>query len=186
MNKRDRHKQRGLSWDGLKAEWISWFKSKLPVLIFVAKFGALMLVFYTISALPFSERTLYSYLKANAWFSNFILNICGQATHVSDVTIRSPAFAIAIRKGCDAVDPTALLCAAILAFPGLFFRKLIGMAAGIVILQLLNVVRIVTLYFIGSHFPAFFPSAHLEIWPALFILVAILCFVGWRDWATES
>jgi exosortase family protein XrtM len=115
--------------------------------------------------------------------SNLILNGLGQGTHVSEVTIQSPVFAVAIRRGCDAVEPTWLLCAAILAFPGSFRNKLVGMMAGLVILQLLNLVRIVTLYLIGTHFPSFFPSAHLEIWPTLFILMAITIFVGWKGWA---
>ena len=137
-------------------------------------------------ALPAVDRILYSYLEANAWASNFILNLLRQGTQVSDVTIRSPEFAIAIRRGCDAIEPTGLLCGAILAFPGPFVRKLTGMLAGMVILQALNLVRIVTLFLIGSHIPAFFPSAHLEIWPALFIIAAIICFVGWKGWALEK
>ena len=60
------------------------------------------------------------------------------------------------------------------------------MLVGIVVLQSLNVVRIVTLYWIGSRFPAIFPSAHLKVWPALFILVAIGLFVGWKGWAHEK
>ncbi len=144
-----------------------------------------MLLLYVLLALPFSERILYSYLEANAWMSNLILNVLGQGTHVTEVTIQSSGFAIAIRRGCDAVEPTWLLCAAILAFPGSFKHKLAGMLAGMVVLQLLNLVRIVTLYWIGIHFPAFFPSAHLEIWPTVFIIVAILFFVGWKGRAIE-
>ena len=162
---------------------MSWWASKAPVLWFGFKFGALVALLYGILAIPFSERLLYSYLEANAWLSNLILVGLGQGTHVTEVTIRSPDFAIAIRRGCDAVEPTWLLCAAILAFPGLFVRKLAGISAGIIVLQMLNLCRIVTLFWIGTHFPAFFPSAHLEIWPTVFIVVAILLFAGWKGWA---
>jgi exosortase family protein XrtM len=186
VNKRGKQRKPGLSWSLLKSEWRSWFAGKAPVLLFGAKFGALVLLLYGILAVPFSERILYSYLEANAWISNLILDALGQGTHVSGVTIQSPVFAIAIRRGCDAVEPTWLLCAAILAFPGSFTHKLAGMFVGTVILQLLNLCRIVTLYWIGSHFPAFFPSAHLEIWPTVFIIVAIIYFIGWKGWAIEK
>jgi exosortase family protein XrtM len=186
MYKKRAQLPQGLSWTSLKAEWRAWFVAKGPVLAFGAKFGAVMLVLYGLLVLPFSERVLYSYLEANAWASNFILNILRQGTQVSDVTIRSPEFAIAIKRGCDAVEPTGLLCGAILAFPGSFRRKLAGMIAGTIILQVLNLVRIVTLFLIGSHLPAFFPTAHLEIWPAVFIIVAIVYFVGWKGWALEK
>jgi exosortase family protein XrtM len=186
VNKQKKKMQSGLSWEALTSEWRSWLAGKGPVLIFAAKFGGLILLLYAILAFPFSDRILYSYLEANAWVSNLILNGFGQGTHVNEVTIQSPEFAIAIHRGCDAVEPTWLLCAAILAFPGAFRQKLFGMLAGIVGLQLLNLVRIVSLYLIGSHFPAFFPSAHLEIWPTIFILTAIVFFVGWKGWSIEE
>jgi exosortase H (IPTLxxWG-CTERM-specific) len=188
VKKRIKKQQPGLSWNSLKAEWLSWWAGKAPVLFFGAKFGALIVLLYTVLAIPTADQWLYGYLKADAWLSNCILNLLGQGTHVSDVTIASSSnqFAIAIRRGCDAVEPTWLLCAAILAFPGSWKRKFAGMLAGIVVLQLLNLVRIVTLYWIGSRFPAMFPSMHLEVWPTLFILAAIGLFVGWKGWAHEE
>lgn len=181
---RNATKQKRLAKSGSQLSgWQSWFAGKAPVLIFGAKFGGLVLLLYALMAIPFSERMLYAYLEANAWMSNLILNGLGQGTQVSEVTIQSATFTVAIRRGCDAVEPTWLVCAAILAFPGKFAMKLAGMLAGLVLLQLLNLVRIVTLYLIGTHYPALFPSAHLEIWPTVFILAAILIFVGWKGWA---
>jgi exosortase/archaeosortase family protein len=145
----------------------------------------LILVLYALLSLSCFDQILYVYLKANAWLSNLALIALGQQTHVSDVTIQSANFAIAVRRGCDAVEPTWLLCAAILAFPSLLIRKLVGISIGIVSLQLLNLIRIISLFLIGIHFPALFPTAHLEIWPVIFILMAISLFVGWRGWACE-
>jgi exosortase/archaeosortase family protein len=166
-----------------EGRWKSWLSAKAPVLLFSVKFGGLILLLYALLSLPFFEQMLYVYLKANAWISNAVLLALGQGTHVSEVTIASANFAIAVRRGCDAVEPTWLLCAAILAFPSLFVRKLVGISIGIISLQLLNMVRIVTLFLIGLHFPALFATAHLEIWPMIFILIAITLFVGWRGWA---
>ncbi len=169
--------------------WRTWWQDRAPVVLFAAKFGGLIVLLYALLALPIADRMLYGYLEVNAWLSNVILNLLGQGTYVlSDVEIasKSSPFAIAIRRGCDAVEPTWLLCAAIVAFPGSWKRKLVGMAVGIVALQLLNLVRIVTLYIIGMHFNSLFESMHLEIWPAVFILVAIALFVGWKGWADEK
>jgi exosortase H (IPTLxxWG-CTERM-specific) len=186
--KRGNKQPAGLSWAGLADEWRAWWRAKAPVLFFGARFGALIVLLYAVLALPAADQTLGGYLRANAWLSNGILNLLGQGTHVSDVTIASSTtpFAIAIRRGCDAVEPTWLLCAAILAFPGPWKRKFAGMLAGLVILQALNLVRIVTLYLVGSRYPAMFPSLHLEIWPALLIVAAIALFVGWKGWAYDE
>jgi exosortase/archaeosortase family protein len=171
-------KNPGLS---LKARWLSWYADRSPVLRFGLKFGAALTLFYALLSTSFFDRALYSYLEANAWLANAILRGLGQPTHVSEVTIQSPQFAMAIRRGCDAVEPTWLLCAAMISFPAPLLHKLRGMLTAIILLQVLNLVRIVTLYWIGIHLPGFFNSAHMELWPTAFIVVAILLFVAWKE-----
>ena len=169
----------------LRGRLHSWYQDKGPVLRFGLIFGGLVAILYGILALPFFDKLLYSYLVANAWSANHILNALGQHTHVSDVVISSPQFSMAVRRGCDAVEPTWLFCAAVFAFPAPLREKLLGMGIGIVALQLLNLIRLVTLYWIGLHAPNLFNSAHMEIWPTVFILVAIVLFVFWKQWAFD-
>jgi len=170
----------------IKAEWQAWYAGKRPVLLFLLKFGLLMGAFYALLATTYFDRLLYSYLQANAWLSNAILRGLGQPTHLNDVTIQSPSFAVAIRRGCDAVEPTWLFCAAVLSFKAPLVHKLFGILVGILLLQALNLVRIVTLFWIGLHLPSIFNSAHMEIWPTAFIVVTIVLFVTWIDWSGKK
>ncbi len=165
----------------LKAQWLSWYAGRSPVFRFGLNFALWLALFYALLTTPFFDRALYAYLEANAWLANAILRGLGQPTHVSEVTIQSPQFAMAIRRGCDAVEPTWLLCAAMISFPASLLHKVRGILAAIVLLQVLNLVRIVTLYWIGIHLSGFFNSAHLEVWPTVFIAVAIGFFIGWRE-----
>jgi exosortase/archaeosortase family protein len=170
----------------LKAGWRSWYADRSPVFHFGLKFGSLLVLLYVLLALPFFDRALYVYLEANAWLANAILSALGEHTHVSEVTIQSPKFAMAIRRGCDAVEPTWLLCAAVVSFPAPLLHKLWAILAGIVLLQAMNLIRIISLYWIGIHWPAFFNSAHLELWPTAFIVVAIVFFVAWKDRSSRA
>jgi exosortase/archaeosortase family protein len=169
----------------LKAEWRSWYLRKAPVLHFCLKFGVLLLLFYALLATPYFDQLLYSYLAANAWISNAILDALHQGTKVSGLTIYSPTFAVTIERGCDAVEPTWLLCAAMISFRSLWTHRILGILAGIVFLQTLNLIRIVSLYWIGLHCPAIFNSAHMEIWPVAFLVAALFLFVGWREWTSN-
>ena len=169
----------------LRSSLQAWYANKGPVLRFGLKFGFLMVVFYALLATPYFDRMLYWYLEANAWLSNALLDAMGQNTRVSGVTIQSPQFAVSIERGCDAVEPTALFCAAVLSVTSPWLPKLLGMAMGAVLLQSLNLVRIVTLYWIGLHWPDVFKPAHMEIWPTLFIVVAITLFVRWKEWTSD-
>ncbi len=156
------------------------------MLNFGLKFGFSLVLLYVLLSIPFFDRALYSYLEANAWMANAILNGLGQHTHVSEVTIQSPKFAMAIRRGCDAVEPTWLVCAALVSFPSPVRSKILGALAAIVLLQLLNLIRIITLYWIGIHLPGFFNTAHVEIWPTVFIVISILYFLGWKEWSQRQ
>ena len=167
----------------LKERWLSWYARQAPVLHFGLKFGLLVALLYIVLSFSFFDNALYTYLEANAWLANAILHGLGQHTQVSEVTIQSPQFNMAIRRGCDAVEPTWLLCAAMISFPSPILHKLRGMLVAIVLLQILNLVRIVTLYWIGIHLPAFFNSAHVELWPTAFIGVAILIFLVWKEYS---
>ena len=177
-SRKNRPKQPKLS---LKARWLAWYASRSPVFRFGMNFGMWLALFYALLTTPFFDRTLYGYLEANAWLAHANLHGMGQPTHVSEVTIQSPQFTMAIRRGCDAVEPTWLLCAAMISFPAPFPHKLMGMLTAIVLLQILNLVRIVTLYWIGIHLPGLFNSAHMELWPTAFIVVAIVLFVAWKE-----
>ena len=177
-SKKSRPQQPSIS---LRTRFLAWYAARSPVLRFGLNFGLWLALFYALLTTPFFDRALYTYLEANAWLANAILSALGQHTHVNEVTIQSPQFSMAIRRGCDAVEPTWLLCAAMISFPAPLLHKLWGMLAAIVLLQVMNLVRIITLYWIGIHLPGFFNPAHMELWPTAFIAVAIAFFIGWRE-----
>ncbi len=185
MNRHKKEQPRKKPEPSLTAEWRAWYASKGPILRFCLQFGVLMILFYAFLATSYGERLLYSYLGLNAWVSNALLDGLGQNTQLSGLTIQSPKFAVTIQRGCDAVEPTWLVCAAMLSFPSPWLHKLFGIVAGIVLLQALNLVRIITLFLIGLHWPGVFNSAHMEIWPVAFILAAIVLFVSWREWTSH-
>lgn len=146
-----------------------------------------MALYYLVALLPWTDGSLFpAYLEGNAKVSNAILHWFGQASVVTGSTIRSPQFSITIKRGCDALEPSWLFCAAVVAFPAPWHRRLPGMAVGVVAILALNFVRIVSLYFLGIHLPAFFETMHLEVWPVLFILAALLLWLGWLAWSRRT
>jgi len=165
----------------------SWFVRNAPVLRFGLTFGVLMALYYVVTLLPLIDGDLFpAYLEANAKLSNAILHWFGQASVVAGATIRSPQFSITIKRGCDALEPSWLFCAAVFAFPVPWRRRLPGMLFGVMAILSLNLVRIVSLYFLGIHLPGIFETMHLEIWPVIFILVALFLWIGWISWARPN
>lgn len=97
------------------------------------------------------------------------------------ISAKGPA--IEIERGCDAIEPSALLASAVMASPVPFVSRLLAVGAGTALLMLLNLVRIISLYLFQVHYPAAFETMHLDVWQALFIILAI---VLWGMWASRA
>lgn len=113
--------------------------------------------------------------------SGIIISLLGREIHTSGVIIHDVAtpFSVLIAAGCNGIEATILLIAAVLAFPASLKNKLIGLLVGIVAIQALNLVRVVSLFFIGLWNETAFEWAHLYVWQGLIMLDAILVFLLW-------
>ena len=88
-------------------------------------------------------------------------------------------FAVSIEAGCNGVEATIVLVAAILAFPASWKHKLIGLVSGIVAVQGLNVVRVISLFYLGQWDRQWFEWAHLYVWQALIMLDVLIVWLIW-------
>src|SRR3954453_12351080 len=88
-------------------------------------------------------------------------------------------FAVSIEAGCNGVEATIVLIAAMLAFPAPWKHKLIGLVAGIVAVQGLNIVRIISLFYLGQWNYDVFEWAHLYVWQALIMLDVLIVWLLW-------
>ena len=88
-------------------------------------------------------------------------------------------FAVSIEAGCNGVEATIVLVAAMLAFPASWQRKLVGLAVGIAAVQGLNVIRVISLFYLGQwNFDAF-DFAHHYVWQALIMLDVLIVWLLW-------
>ena len=77
------------------------------------------------------------------------------------------------------VEATIVLVAAILAFPASWKHRLIGLGAGIVAVQGLNVIRVISLFYLGQWNLDVFEWAHLYVWQALIMLDVLIVWLVW-------
>ena len=173
--------------NGTPGSFTGWVRAKRPVLMFVLLFGVLMGLFYACTFLPYINRKLLpSYMRFNARSSVAILNIFGEGATAHGTAVTSPRFHVDIRHGCDAIAPSALFVAAVLAFPASIWSKLPAAVVGTLFLAAINLVRIVTLFYAGVYIPKWFEAMHVDVWQPAFILLALTFWVIWAWWATKS
>jgi exosortase H (IPTLxxWG-CTERM-specific) len=88
-------------------------------------------------------------------------------------------FAVSIEAGCNGVEATIVLLAAMLAFPAPWKNKLVGLASGVIAVQGLNVIRVISLFYIGQWNARVFDWAHLYVWQALIMLDVLIVWLIW-------
>ena len=121
----------------------------------------------------------------NAKAGSLLLNIFGYGTEAIGETIRNSEFSVAIKRGCDALEPIALLLAIIAAFPVSWKKKWTGIALGAVALLVINVIRVATLFVAGLHSYELFDTMHIMVWQFLFIIITLIICAIWVNWATK-
>lgn len=92
---------------------------------------------------------------------------------------RDSGFAVSIEAGCNGVEASIILAAALLAFPAPWKHRLLGLAAGLLAIHGLNLVRIISLFYLGQWNQTAFEWAHLYLWQALIMLDALIVFLVW-------
>ncbi len=88
-------------------------------------------------------------------------------------------FGVSIEPGCNGIEACIVLFAAIVAFPERWQHKLVGLAAGFLAVQGLNVVRVISLFYIGQWSTEAFNFAHEYLWQALIMLDVLVVWLLW-------
>jgi exosortase H (IPTLxxWG-CTERM-specific) len=88
-------------------------------------------------------------------------------------------FAVSIEAGCNGIEAAIILIAAMLAYPAPWKSRVIGMLAGLAAVQALNIVRVVSLFYLGQWSYAAFEWAHLYLWQALIMLDVLVVWLVW-------
>lgn len=119
--------------------------------------------------------------KLNAGMSSKIINVLtpDEKTFVQGMIIRSGTFTLEIKEGCEGIEGMLLIIAAICAFQMGVKEKISGVLAGILIIYLFNLLRIIVFYYTIKYKPDIFDVMHMYIGQSVIIFVGVLFFIMW-------
>jgi len=148
--------------------------------LFLLKFFAILVAAYLLIAWnPVNDHVIVPFTEGVARVSGAVLNLMGQHVTTNGTVISSSRFGVNINNGCNGVEAMLILLASIVAFPASIRARAAGLALGALAVQVLNAVRIVTLYLLGAYQPKLFDLFHTAVWQILIILSAIGFFLVW-------
>ena len=147
---------------------------------FLILFLLILTVSFTVIALqPVNDAVVDPYTGFIARMSGAVLRLFGEDITVAGCDLRSPRFSVTIYNGCNGLITSLIFISGVLAFPASLRAKAIGAVGGLLAIQLINLVRIVSLFYIGVYFPQYFSQSHIFVWQSIVILAGVTLWIVW-------
>jgi exosortase H (IPTLxxWG-CTERM-specific) len=137
---------------------------------------------------PPVARAVASFTQSLVWISGGLIHLFGGQVIITGTVLLSPAgsFGVKVENGCNAVNVTILLWAAVLTYPASWAAKAKGLAVGSLVLHTVNLLRIITLYYLGQYNKSWFDFAHYYLWESLIVLDTLAIFWFWATLVRRS
>lgn len=127
----------------------------------------------------FDRQVVDPFTRWIAQLTRAILGLAGVQATVAGKVVGTPAFSVAIQNNCNAIYEIALFVAAVLAFPATWRERAWGALVGSIALYVVNLIRVLSLIYIGGHFPRYFDASHIYVWQSFFIVFALGLWLYW-------
>ena len=143
--------------------------------------------FFKISIVPLQKVIDVNggYTRGVVAATSKVLGILNIPSTSSGSIIRLPSIALDVKFGCNGLEAVMIYSVAVIAFPSSWKRRLIGIAAGFAVIQVVNILRIAGLAYTGVHFPGLFEYVHIYIAQGIMIAVALGIFFVYLGYANS-
>ncbi|QTD46646.1 exosortase H [Ottowia testudinis] len=146
-------------------------------------------IFIVIQAVLFGVEMLNPVQEAvvHPWTA-FVAKVSALIVHFFDPSViaygrvlqsAKTGFGVSIEPGCNGIEAAVVLIAAMLAFPSSWRMKFWGIGVGFIAVQAVNLLRVVSLFFLGQWNFKVFEFAHLYMWQALIMLDVLVVWLLW-------
>jgi exosortase H (IPTLxxWG-CTERM-specific) len=152
-----------------------------------ASFGAAILFFVIAFQFDFVHNNVvvpFTGFVANC--SGLLMNIFGAGSTVDGYTLSTDKYSINVVDGCNGIYATAILISGVIAYPASLRHKFYGIAFGFTAVFLVNLIRVISLFYMGLHFPDVFQEVHVYVWQPVIILWAIIVWNFWSKKVEEK
>ncbi len=159
------------------------------MLRFVTTFLLILIALFTLEMLnPVQEHVITPFTSLLAHLSAVLILPFDNSViaYGKVLQFKDSGFAVSIEAGCNGVEATIVLIAAICAFPASWPARLIAISLGFLAIQVLNIVRIISLFYLGNWNLEYFSWIHLYLWPALIMLDVLVVFIVYLRYLSKQ
>lgn len=159
----------------------------------VARFVITYVILMGLFLLAISLKGVKEIIDINGLYTGLIVYLSGLALepfgivhHVDGSIIHLKGLSLDVKFGCNGLEAFLIYTVAVMAFPARIAKKAVGIVAGFLILQGLNVARIAALGLSGIYLKEYFHYIHIYVAQGIMIVLALVIFLLWLNYAIES
>ena len=123
------------------------------------------------------------YTQAIVAITARILTLLGIASTCHGSIIDLFSISLDVKFGCNGLEAVILYSVAVIAFPAAWKKRLIGIAGGFVVIQIVNILRIVGLAYSGIHAKSLFEYVHIYVAQGMMIAISLGVFFIYLNYA---
>jgi exosortase H (IPTLxxWG-CTERM-specific) len=155
---------------------------------FVLVFGISLALLFALLLAPPIEPVITRFTRGIVTVSAALIRLCGGHAMADGDLMRDPIslWTIQMAYGCNGAHVTILLWAALLAFPATWKQKALGIIAGTAAIHIVNLLRFISLFYVGEYNREWFDFAHLYLWESLMMLDTLVIFWTWAHFVRKS
>ncbi|MCF7983567.1 MAG: exosortase H [Thiohalocapsa sp.] len=145
-------------------------------------FATTLLALFTIELLgPVQSLVIQPFTAGIAKVSAVVLQSFDSTVAAQGIVLwnRETGQGVSIQPGCNGVEAMIVVFAAIVATTATWRQKLTGTVIAFAAIQALNLVRIISLFYLLQWNETWFEWAHLYLWQALIMLDALVIYLLW-------
>ena len=155
---------------------------------FLILFPVCLLAGFVLLQVPFVDSAVALFTRSLVVVSGAVIHLFGGHAVVIGDILRNPSggAGVKVENGCNAINVSILLWAAILTYPAPWKQRLKGLLAGSLALHAVNLARIVSLYYLEQINRQWFDFAHFYLWESLIVLDTLVIFWIWAAFVRRS
>ena len=127
----------------------------------------------------FIEHVINIYAAFLANIAGAILGIAGKTVQVAYREVQTPGILLEIDHKCTGVYQFIVFLAGIFAVKTSLYQRVWGLTGGWLLLNFVNIIRIISLYYILVLSPEWFELLHSVVWEIIMVLFTFFLFYFW-------
>lgn len=156
---------------------------------FFALFLGLLVVLFVAELTPPVQRAVVlPWTSALAAISAWLVSVFDPAVVSYGKVLQhaGSGIGVSIEAGCNGIEACIILIAGVLAYPAPWRMKLAGLLLGMLAIQSVNVLRVITLFYLADWHHGWFEFAHLYLWQVLIMLDVLVVWLLWIRYVARN